>query len=332
MNNKQPSVAILLPVFNCEKYIEECLDSLINQTYENFKIVILDDQSTDSTLDIIQRYVELYDHIELHQNPKNLGIIESRNQLFNLSNAKYFAFMDGDDISLPERIKAQVDYLEQHTQIQVLSCWYNRFGIFEDTVCTPISNDDITSALFLSNVICNPAVMVKSDFLRKHKLKCDPDFRGAADYKLWVDCSIKGQLACLPQVLFCYRTHDTQESQKNNQRQRNSHFAILERQFLRLGLTISGQQISSLIWPKECQKSELYILGKWLQNTSENPKITDKDLARKVFSFVDIRFKSCCKLYGFYGLTCYLRSRGLTNLIRGKNLGLNFVRDCFYIT
>jgi glycosyltransferase involved in cell wall biosynthesis len=124
----QPSVAILLPVFNCEKFIEECLDSLLNQTYKNFTIIIVDDYSSDNTVDIIQRYIRLNDCIELHQNANNLGIIESRNLLLELSDAKYFAFMDADDLSLPKRIETQVKYLEQHQNIHALSCWYSRFG------------------------------------------------------------------------------------------------------------------------------------------------------------------------------------------------------------
>lgn len=326
----QPSVAILLPVFNCEKFIEECLDSLLNQTYKNFTIIIVDDYSSDNTVDIIQRYIRLNDCIELHQNANNLGIIESRNLLLELSDAKYFAFMDADDLSLPKRIETQVKYLEQHQNIHALSCWYSRFGYIEDTIYTPTSSDDIASALFLDNVMCNPAMMVRNDFLKQHGLKCDASFRGAADFKLWVECSKVGRLACLPQVLFRYRTHSSQESQKNNSRQKNAHYAILERQFSRLGLLINAQQISSLIWPIECVKKELYTLGKWLQDISENKNITDKELAERVFFFVDIRFRSCCVRYGFDGLIVYIKCRGILNVMRGRKLGFSFVKRCIF--
>ncbi|MEH6710871.1 MAG: glycosyltransferase family A protein [Paraglaciecola polaris] len=330
MTAELPSVAILLPVFNGESFIEESLDSLINQTYKNVSIVIVDDCSSDNTVEIIQHYINLNYRIELHQNASNLGIIESRNLLLELSSAKYLAFMDADDVCLPNRIEAQVEFLEQHSGIDALSCWYSRFGYFEDTICTPVDSDEIATALFLDNVMCNPAMMVRNDFFKKHHLKCDAKFRGAADYKLWVDCSKKGRLACLPQMLFRYRTHGTQESQKNNQRQKNAHYAIVEQQFSRLGLTVNVQHISSLIWPNECEKSELYTLGKWLKTTSENPDITDKILASRVFSFIDIRFRSCCVRYGIEGLIAYIKCRGIVNLMQGRNFGFSFVKRCIF--
>jgi glycosyltransferase involved in cell wall biosynthesis len=324
----QPSVAVLLPVYNCESFIGECLESILNQSYNNFSIIIVDDCSSDNTVEIIQRYCLRNNRIELHQNEKNLGIIESRNLLIELSDAQYLAFTDADDLSLPNRLEAQVEHLEQHQDIHALSCWYTRFGVIEDTIRTPTSSEDIASALFLDNVICNPAIMVRTEFLKLNSLKYDSSFRGAADFKLWVECSKVGRLECLPQVLFQYRTHHSQESHMNNQRQRDAHFRIVDEQFLRLGLSINAEELKSLVWPAECQYIDLLELGTWLQKASENKNITHKELSSNVFSFLDIRLRSCCKRFGLGGVWCYVKSRGFSNLMKGHNLGLRFLIDC----
>ena len=105
----KPLVTVFIPVYNCEKYIKESLESIINQTYENLDILIIDDGSTDNTVNLIKQYKDT--RIRLLRNDKNRGIPYTRSRGLEECRGEYLALMDADDISLSERIKKQVNFL-----------------------------------------------------------------------------------------------------------------------------------------------------------------------------------------------------------------------------
>lgn len=111
-----------MSVYNCEATLRQALDSLYNQTYKNFKIILCDDQSTDATFDIAKTYNEKYNNIVLLRNIKNIKLGASLNRCLNYADTEYIARMDGDDISLPERFEKQISFLDKHPEYAVVSC------------------------------------------------------------------------------------------------------------------------------------------------------------------------------------------------------------------
>lgn len=324
-----PLVEILLPVFNAEDHLEQCLTSLLTQTYENCYFTIVDDCSTDKSADILNFFKVYDERINVHTNVNNLGIVECRNLLISKSTAPYIAFMDADDICFPNRIEKQVEYLQENASVDAVTCWYQRFGDRNDIIRTPTESEEIAAALFLDNVVCNPGVMVRRHILIHNDIKCDPKYRGAADYKMWVDLTSRFNLSCIPDVLLQYRTHISQESQKNNCRQRKAHFAVVEHQFSKLGINLVGSSVSSLSWPIESKLEELDYLGKWVGNISQELKDSDNNIAPLIIKFADIRFRSCCQRFGLKGLMTYIRTRGLKSFCTGRKLGISFALSCF---
>ena len=114
-----PLVSIILPAYNCEKFIRKTIHSLINQTYSNFELLVINDGSTDATTSIIQSFKDT--RIQLIQNEKNKGLIYTLNKGIELSKGKYIARIDADDICLPERLQKQVNWLEKNTQIAIVA-------------------------------------------------------------------------------------------------------------------------------------------------------------------------------------------------------------------
>jgi len=111
----KPLVTVLMPVYNAERFLSEAMDSILNQTLINFEFLIIDDGSHDSSLKIIRSYDD--PRIRLVQNEKNLGISATLNKGINLASADLIARMDADDISYPERLQKQYDYLKRtHTR------------------------------------------------------------------------------------------------------------------------------------------------------------------------------------------------------------------------
>ncbi|MCI8465867.1 MAG: glycosyltransferase family 2 protein [Lachnospiraceae bacterium] len=113
-----PLVSVIMPAYNGEKYIGEAIESVLNQTYGNLELIVVEDKSTDATPDLIRRYQD--SRIRLYFNDRNQGIAYSTNLGIEKSRGKYIALLDDDDIALERRLEWQVDFLEKHEEIDVL--------------------------------------------------------------------------------------------------------------------------------------------------------------------------------------------------------------------
>lgn len=122
----QPLISVVLPVYNVEKYIGEAMDSILNQTIQDFEILIIDDCSTDNTILVAEAYND--NRIKIIRKERNLGLIHSLNLGFSIAKGKYIARMDGDDVSIPERFTAQVKFLEENGGIIVCGTTYSIIG------------------------------------------------------------------------------------------------------------------------------------------------------------------------------------------------------------
>ncbi|EAJ7443814.1 glycosyltransferase family 2 protein, partial [Campylobacter jejuni] len=100
-----------MPCYNRQEYIVDAIESILNQTYSNFEFIIIDDCSTDNTYEIVKKYAENDKRIIVLKNEKNQGIVYALNRGFSIAKGKYIARMDDDDISLPNRLEKQVEYM-----------------------------------------------------------------------------------------------------------------------------------------------------------------------------------------------------------------------------
>ena len=117
MNNPKPLISILLPVHNSEKYLSDCLKSLLSQTYKNIEIVAIDDKSSDKSYRILNQFKKTDKRVRVYRNVKRYGIAITLNRLLKKSKGSYLAFMDTNDISSPNRIKKQYKFLIQNPGI-----------------------------------------------------------------------------------------------------------------------------------------------------------------------------------------------------------------------
>lgn len=115
-------ITVLMSVYNCEDTLAEAIESLYNQTYKKFKLVLCDDGSTDNTFGIAKHFSEKYENIVLIKNEQNLKLAASLNRCLEYADTEYIARMDGDDISLSERFKKEIEFLDQHPQYAAVSC------------------------------------------------------------------------------------------------------------------------------------------------------------------------------------------------------------------
>ena len=194
---KMPRVSVLMPVYNVkEEYLRASIESILNQTFTDFEFIILDDCSSNNVEEIVKSYGD--DRIRFYRNSENLGIAKSRNKLMDLARGEYSALMDNDDISHSERLKKQVDFLDNNPDISILSTAYETFPE-KHIIVHPKSVRYLD--LFRCCVITHPSVMYRTGSLREYKLKYKESYICSQDYELWARAIRYLKIANLDSVL-----------------------------------------------------------------------------------------------------------------------------------
>ncbi len=161
-------VSIIVPVYNTEKFIYETISSIINQTYENFEIIVIDDCCTDKSIQIIEQFNN--SKITIIKNEKNLGVADSRNKGIHLAQGKYIAFLDADDFWEKEKLEVQVKYLEENDKIHLCATSYKLIDESSNIIDEyNLKNNDISyNKLLMENVIGLSSVVGRSDIIKKY--------------------------------------------------------------------------------------------------------------------------------------------------------------------
>lgn len=210
-----PLVSVVMPCFNCEKYIQEAVMSITNQSYQNLEILLADDCSVDGTFKIIQSMAEHDERIHIIRHCTNKKIVNTLNELVCKAKGKYIARMDADDISRPDRILRQVEYMENHPDCSV--CGANVRYIadhgkkFEKT-SMPEEYADVKYFLKFFNPVFHPVILARAEVLKNHPY--DQEYLYAEDYELWCRLVYKNgfNIANLHEELLLYRTYSGQTS------------------------------------------------------------------------------------------------------------------------
>jgi glycosyltransferase involved in cell wall biosynthesis len=202
-----------MPAYNSAAHLREAVDSILHQTWSDFELIIINDGSTDDTEAIVQSYAD--PRIRYLRNPGNLQIVQTLNRGLDLAQGEFIARMDADDISLPERLEQQLNYLNRHPSVAVCGSWVQLFGHSEATYGEQIYPEDgeaIKVKMLFHCALAHPAIMARRSFFAN--LRYDPAFNKAEDYALWTSASGDFRFANLQQVLLRYRTHAAQTANR----------------------------------------------------------------------------------------------------------------------
>lgn len=222
-------ISVLMSVFNTRKdFLMEAVESILNQTYQNFEFIIIDDGSTKREIsDILAEYKRRDNRIIILKNEKNMGLTKSLNKGLSIAKGKYIARMDSDDISVLNRLEKQIDYMEKHKDIAVLGSKVKIFGkkqaaesgYYIDYMQGCYEKFKI-KMFFVNAGPVHPAVMMRKEFLDKHGIRYNESIKKAQDYCLWIDCILNGgKIYNYPEILLHYRMHEDQISAKNRKEQ-----------------------------------------------------------------------------------------------------------------
>ena len=209
-----PLVSVILPVYNAEKYIGEAIESIVNQTFINWELIIVDDASTDATADIVKRFTD--DRIIYVRNPENLGVSASSNLGAVIAKGEFLMKQDADDISLPNRMEISINYFSNDS-IDVLTggaIFFNHTGELKISQ-TQLRHNEIKARLLLSCPIMNPTLMVRKKAIEKLDYWYDIQYKGPEDYDFFCRAIDEMNFYCTGQVLIKYRIHDSPDRLSN---------------------------------------------------------------------------------------------------------------------
>ncbi|NLD25278.1 glycosyltransferase family 2 protein [Candidatus Dojkabacteria bacterium] len=237
---QNPKVTVLMPAYNAEKYIETAIESILNQTYKDFEFIIVNDCSTDSTLDIIKKYAKKDKRIKIISNKENQKIAQTLNNGLKEAKGKYIARLDADDWSHPERLEKQVNFMEENPRIvlssgnmEICDGELNKKNISN----YPLSDKDIRKVFLQYNPTVSPAMIWRrevSEEIGGFSLNTMSE-----DYMFFMDMSSKGEVANLKDILIKYRVLDTSVSSTQMRRAHLSTVQIALTGFLKYGYTIT---------------------------------------------------------------------------------------------
>jgi glycosyltransferase involved in cell wall biosynthesis len=201
----KPLISVVMSVYNAQKYLKYSIESILNQTYQNFEFIIINDGSTDRSLEIIEKY-KLEDKRIVLISRENRGLIASLNEGIAISKGKYIARMDSDDISLPDRLKEQVEFMEKNEDIDVVGCYFqliDKTSKVIDDKKVSLSKEEILMNLCYTVPFAHPSVMIRKEIFKKFQYENS----AVEDYLLWTKIFNGNNFANLDKILFQYRYH-----------------------------------------------------------------------------------------------------------------------------
>ena len=210
-----PAISILMPVYKTAAYLKEAMDSMLSQTFKDFELIVLDDCSPDNAEEILDTYSD--PRIVRYRGEKNQGLANVLNVGIGLAKGRYIARMDSDDISLPERLEVQVNYLEEHPEIDLCSCGMQLFEAKNDVWIRENDPEKVkVTALFYSPILHASSVWRKDSFESKG-LRFRQEMVPAEDYDLWCRALAAGLgLVNIPDVLYKYRIRPDQATENTS--------------------------------------------------------------------------------------------------------------------
>jgi len=236
-------VSVLMPVYNAEDYLVEAIDSVINQSFEDWELIIGNDASTDRTEEIVLSYTD--PRIKYFRNPENKGQAYTKYSMSEKISGKYVAFLDSDDVFYPDKLKIQVDFLDKNPDYGLCGTW----GIMIDPQGNKMKdisfinhNEDIRCALLFSTTFIQSSIVVKKELFVEYFY--DKEIPLVEDYNFWCRIADECKLENITHQLVKYRWHPTNTSNTKSERLKELVEKIYKRELAYIGIDATQFEIS----------------------------------------------------------------------------------------
>ncbi len=288
-----PLVSVVMPTYNRIGLLPRAIDSILNQTYDNFEFIIVDDGSNDGTKELLKTYAQSDPRIKILTNEKNMGISYSRNRGTDAAKGKYVAIMDSDDYSEATRFEKHVAYLEQHDDVVALNALYYEMGKENNGYNNWVPPARFDFIFHLKNYFTNISFF-RTDFVRKHNIRYNEKMMSSEDYDFWAQIFMKGgKLRMLNEQLIRLRRHQSNSKEYYDQIKANArltsdkllrHFGVKEPE----KLTTDCERMKAMVEVNnQTKKLDSYTITLFYARTCMNYATPENGLYLKHDDFVD---------------------------------------------
>ncbi|CAD7803951.1 Putative glycosyltransferase EpsE [Chryseobacterium aquaeductus] len=329
-NIKHPKISVVMPVYNGEKYLVEAIDSILNQTYSDFELLLINDGSKDATESIILSYSD--ERIVYVKNEENLGLIKTLNKGIDLARGEFIARMDQDDISHQKRFEKQIKIFEENNEVGVCGTWFTMFGgnIDKILVAHPERSEEIKLHLLGHCTLGHPTIMLRKSSIGSERY--DEDYQAAEDYDFWVRLSKITELYNIPESLLDYRMHDSNMTVLEGSIQFLNSDNIRARQLRELGIHHHKNEVQYCVmlftdaYIKQIKFQELKKIIKFANNIEQknskkniyNQDLLQKAISKRLFYIFEKTEKKSLLLISFlvWNRRSILRETGIKKTVR----------------
>ncbi|MBI2596890.1 glycosyltransferase [Candidatus Daviesbacteria bacterium] len=217
IDHKKPLITVLMPAYNMELHIDQAIESILDQTFHNFELIIIDDASSDKTRNIIKAYMKKDARIKMIINKKNLKLAGSLNEGIEKAKTQIIARMDPDDISDPERLITQFKFLKEHPRVAIVGTniqIINNEGKIISKREYPTTSAELKKIMFRYSPFAHPAIMFRKNIFEEFG-GYDETMKVCEDIDLWFKIGSKYEFANIPKILLTYRLLSTSGTHSN---------------------------------------------------------------------------------------------------------------------
>ncbi len=241
-----PELSIIMPLYNTEMYVAQAIQSLLSQTYTDFELIIVDDGSTDKSLEIVKSFKD--SRIKIMRNQQNQGIVFSRNRGLKEAVGEYIAPFDSDDIAMPDKFRKQIDFLKTHPDFGLIGSWIKMIdenGKFIKKKWRLFAKpEEIPAQLLFRNYFAQSSVVIRREALPVSGY--ENGFSFGEDYRMWIDIAKKYKMWNYPECLLLYRVHSKNTTSININNIEKHEKMIFEYSFKFLNIEIDENSASIL--------------------------------------------------------------------------------------
>lgn len=293
-----PAISVIMPVYNAGKYVEEAIQSILDQSFSDFEFIIINDGSTDNSLSAIKSFKD--NRIRIIVNKTNIGNYPSRNKGMSMASGKYICVMDADDVSFRERLETQFGFMETHHEVGLAGSGFRHYRI-ETDIYREENYERIKVLLFRNICFIHPTIIMRHEFMQKFNLRYDERFLYAADYDLIVRAARFFPVTNITKILHYYRIHGNQISSAHSQKQSEYVREINIDQLRYIGINpdkaetelhinfIKGRQT------EYCNKESLYAWIHKILNSNRKGRFYDNDELESSLNALLLLQKFCKK-------------------------------------
>lgn len=289
--NSSPTVSVLMPVYNAAAYLSEAVVSVLNQTYVDFELIIVNDGSTDNSLNVLSTFSKDA-RLRIINNEKNMGLIHSLNMGLSECKGEFIARMDADDICDLRRLERQMQFLINNKSIDIIGGAIRFFGKIRApyTFQYPPNHDEINASMLFFCPLAHPAIMFRRHLVDAGLMYFDKKYQHAEDYQLWTRLLAKVRAANLSELVLHYRLHASQISSGQSSQQYQLSSQIRKELLLLAGVQWTESELAlheQVILEKPFLKAQdLENLARWfekIENSNVQSGYWNSDALRTVF-------------------------------------------------